>query len=406
MSDTQRDLDQLLQQRPWLAPVPQQLQQAYRSKRQEEFSRLVRLWSPMLPIGFIAFQAFTLVFYTAELHGQDLSWLLKSECLNIGLLSGGLLAAHQARWRLSFDRWIPWVFGLITAVKVATGFLLHSPVLAVNQVYVTLMVLMIGMLGLQLPIRSAIRGCVLGGLPFLALPWVSDIHYGLLFLGHYLLTATVAVFVVAVREDKDRMMFLQSMRFQQERQEVQRLNAELADMARKDALTGLSNRRVFDEALRAEWDRARRNRASLALLMIDVDHFKRYNDHYGHPAGDQCLAHIASAIGSVVRRPGDLAARYGGEEFVVLLPGTQEAGAGEMASRLIDRVDALRLPHEASLTAPFVTVSVGVSVCVPQGALTGQTLTDMADAALYEAKAAGRHTMRVRPWLPSDTHVK
>ena len=190
-ADTQNDLDRLLQQ-------------AYRSKRQEEFGRLVRLWSPLLPIGFIAFQAFTLVFYTAGL-------------------------------------------------------------LAVNQVYITLMVLLIGMLGLQLSIRAGIRGCLLGAVPFLTLPWISDIHYGLLFLGHYLLTVTVALFVVAVREDKDRMMFLQSMRFQQERQEVQRLNAELADMARKDVLTGLANRRVFDEAARAEWDRARRNRASMAL---------------------------------------------------------------------------------------------------------------------------------------------
>lgn len=402
MSDTQTDLDQLLQERAWLAPVPDHLQQAYRSNRLEEFSRLVRLWSPMLPIGFIAFQAFTLVFYTAELHGQDLSWLLKSECLNISLLSGGLLAAHQPRWRLSFDRWIPWVFGLITAVKVVTGFLLHSPVLAVNQVYVTLMVLMIGMLGLQLPIRSAIRGCVLGGLPFLALPWVSDIHYGLLFLGHYLLTATVAVFVVAVREDKDRMMFLQSMRFQQERQEVQRLNAELAEMARKDALTGLANRRVFDESLRAEWDRARRNRASLALLMIDVDHFKRFNDRYGHPAGDRCLAEVAAAIASVVRRPGDVAARYGGEEFVILLPDTEASGAAELARRVIDQVDAAGMAHEDSPTAANVTVSVGVSHCLPHGSATAQGLTDAADEALYEAKSTGRHRFVCHEWRALD----
>jgi diguanylate cyclase (GGDEF)-like protein len=254
-----------------------------------------------------------------------------------------------------------------------------------------LMVLMIGMLGLQLPIRAAIRGCVLGALPFVALPWIADIHYGLLFLGHYLLTVTVAVFVVAVREDKDRMMFLQSMRLQQERQEVQRLNAELAELARKDALTGLANRRVFDEALRAEWDRARRNRTSLALLMIDVDHFKRFNDRYGHPAGDRCLAEVASAIAGVVRRPGDVAARYGGEEFVILLPDTDAVGAGELARRVIDQVDAARMAHEDSPTAANVTVSVGVSHCLPHGAATAQGLTDTADAALYEAKSAGRH---------------
>lgn len=391
MADTQDELDQLLEQRPWLAPIPAPLQSAYRSKRLAEFNRLVRLWSPMLPICFIGFQVFTLVFYTAELHGPDLSLTLKSGALDIGLLGGGLLASHQARFRPSFDRWIPWVFGLITAVKVCTGFMLHSPVLAINQVYITLMVLVIGMLALQLPLRACLRGCLIGGLPFLAMPWVADIRYGLLFLGHYVLTSTVAMFVVAVREDKDRMMFLQSMRFQQERQEVQRLNAELADMARKDALTGLANRRVFDEALRAEWDRARRNRTSLALLMIDVDHFKRFNDRYGHPAGDRCLAEVAAALTRVVRRPGDVAARYGGEEFVILLPDTDASGACELARRVIEQVDAAGMAHEDSPTSAHVTVSVGVSHSLPHGMVSAQGLTDAADGALYEAKSAGRH---------------
>ena len=391
MSDAQQEIDKLLKQRPWLAPIPTPLQAAYRGKRQDEFARLVSLWSPMLPIGFIAFQAFTLVFYTAELHGHDLALLLKSEGLGIALLTAGLVAAHRVRTRLAFDRWIPWVFGLITAVKVCAGFMLHSPVLAVNQVYITLMVLLIGMLGLQLSIRAGLRGCMLGAVPFVALPWLSDVHYGLLFLGHYVLTVTVALFVVAVREDKDRMMFLQSMRLQQERQEVQRLNTELAEMARKDVLTGLANRRVFDEALRAEWDRARRNRTSLSLLMIDVDHFKRFNDRYGHPAGDRCLAEVAAAIASVVRRPGDVAARYGGEEFVILLPDTEADGACALARRVIDRVDAARMPHEDSPTAACVSVSVGVSACLPHGAATAQGLTDTADGALYEAKSGGRH---------------
>lgn len=402
MADTQNDLDQLLQQRPWLAPVPEHLQQAYRSKRQEEFARLVRLWSPLLPMCFIGFQAFTLVFYTALLQGADLALLLKSGVVDIGLLAGGLMAAHQSRWRGSFDRWIPWVFGLITALKVIVGFMLHSSVLAINQVYITLMVLVIGMLALQLPLRSAVRGCSIGAAPFLALPWIIDIRYGLLFLGHYLLTALVAVFVVAVREDKDRMMFLQSMRFQQERQEVQRLNAELAEMARKDALTGLANRRVFDESLRAEWDRARRNRTSLALLMIDVDHFKRFNDRYGHPAGDRCLTEVAAAIASVVRRPGDVAARYGGEEFVILLPDTEASGAAELARRVIEQVDAAGMAHEDSPTAANVTVSVGVSFCLPHGSATAQGLTDAADEALYEAKSTGRHRFVCHEWRALD----
>lgn len=396
MGDLRNDFDQLLQQRRWLDPIPAELQQAYRAQRLEEFNRLVRLWGPLLPISFIAFQAFTLVFYTSELHGPDLSLLLWTEGVTGAVLMLGLAVAHQPAWRPSYERWIPWALGLILSVKVVAGFQLASTLLAINQVYITLLVVLIGTLSLQLPMWACVKGCVLGGLPFLALPWISKLHYGLLFFGHYLLTAAVVMFVVAMREDKDRMMFLQSMRFNRERQEVQRLNVELADLARKDGLTGLANRRVFDEALQGEWDRARRQRASLALLMIDVDHFKRYNDRYGHPAGDHCLSEIAAAIGGVVRRPGDLAARYGGEEFVILLPGTNDDGACELAARLMDKVDALRLPHEASLTAPFVTVSIGVAVCVPLGAMNAQSLTDAADAALYDAKAAGRHTVHCR----------
>ena len=396
MTSSQHDLDQLLTQRRWLDPIPEGLRLAYRQQRLEEFSRVVRLWAPLLPLSVIGFQAFTLIFYTAELHGVDLWMLLFSEGSNLALILVGLLMASKATWRESFDQWVPWLFGPIAAAKVVAGFLIRSPVLATNQVYITLMVLLIGLLALQLPLRACLKGCLLGAVPFVALPWVPDLRYGLLFFGHYLLTASVAMFLVALREDKDRLMFLQSVQLRKEQQEVQRLNIELAELARQDALTGLANRRVFDEALRNEWDRARRYRASLALLMIDVDHFKRYNDHYGHPAGDHCLAEIARAIGGVVRRPGDVAARYGGEEFVILLPGTDEAGAGELACRLIDRVDALRLVHEASPTAPFVTVSVGVAVCLPVGSATGQALTDAADAALYEAKAAGRHTARSR----------
>jgi diguanylate cyclase (GGDEF)-like protein len=380
-----------------LTPIPPELQSAYRAHRLAEFERLVKLWSPLLPISFMVFQAFTFIFYMGELKGPDLPVLLKSEGLCLALAATGLLLAHTDRCRPSFDRWVPWMFGLITAIKVTAGFLFHSQVLALNQVYITLLVLLIGTLGLQLSIRAAVRGGALGALPFLALPWVSNISFALLFLGHYALTWCVVVFVVAVRDDKERMMFLRAQRYQRERQEVQRLNAELAVLARRDGLTGLANRRVFDESLKAEWDRARRQRTSLALLMVDVDHFKRYNDRYGHPAGDRCLSDIAAVLARLVRRPGDVAARYGGEEFVLLLPETDLAGACALAERLIEQVDALHIPHEDSPTAANVTVSVGVSVGVPWGALTGRSLLDAGDMALYEAKSTGRHGLAAVP---------
>ncbi|MBW8846284.1 MAG: diguanylate cyclase [Burkholderiales bacterium] len=173
----------------------------------------------------------------------------------------------------------------------------------------------------------------------------------------------------------------------------------LADALRASALTdgmtGLANRRRFDQDLRVECERARRSHESLALLLVDVDHFKRYNDRYGHVAGDACLRQIGAAIRACIRRPADLAARYGGEEFAVLLPQTDAAGASAMAQRIVDAVTALALPHADSPLGGACSVSVGWAAARPdQDAAVvdshGEALVEMADRRLYLAKAAGR----------------
>jgi len=173
---------------------------------------------------------------------------------------------------------------------------------------------------------------------------------------------------------------------------IKRLTDELRRLASVDALTGVANRRSFDEALEREWQRALRDGEPLALLMVDVDHFKKYNDHYGHPAGDACLQSVARAIAQATQRPGDMAARYGGEEFTLLLPRTTLVGAEHIAQRLQEAVAALALAHAASPTRPTVSVSVGVSARVP-GSPPGVTPADLvasADQMLYQAKAGGR----------------
>jgi diguanylate cyclase (GGDEF)-like protein len=200
----------------------------------------------------------------------------------------------------------------------------------------------------------------------------------------------VSVFVAWVLERQERVSFLKSVLLAHESQERERLNRELENIARRDALTGLANRRCFDETLVREWERSQRAARELALLFIDVDHFKRYNDTYGHSAGDACLAEVAGAIARSLGRPADLASRYGGEEFVVLLPDTDVAGAREVAERIREDVDALRLAHAASPTADHVTVSIGLTACIPRTGLA-QALVDAADSALYAAKHAGRH---------------
>jgi len=171
----------------------------------------------------------------------------------------------------------------------------------------------------------------------------------------------------------------------------------LERLALLDGLTGIANRRRFDETLVDEWKRAERSGEALALIMLDIDHFKLFNDHYGHGAGDDCLRRVAAVMQEEICRPGDLAARYGGEEFVALLPATEGEGARAVAGRLRARIEALHLPHSQSPTSTWVTASLGVASCRPQRDRLPQTLTELADRMLYQAKAAGRNRLILAP---------
>ncbi len=190
---------------------------------------------------------------------------------------------------------------------------------------------------------------------------------------------------------------------------VKQMADALRSAAYIDGLTGVANRRQFDAALERESARARRARAALSLLMIDIDMFKKYNDHYGHQAGDRCLIAVAQALRAEVHRPADLVARYGGEEFVVLLPDTDAEGACFLARQLLRTIEALNISHEASLVAGCVTLSIGVSTSPAlddggspadsrlgglQTPAAGADLLAAADQALYRAKEGGRRQAR------------
>jgi diguanylate cyclase (GGDEF)-like protein len=164
----------------------------------------------------------------------------------------------------------------------------------------------------------------------------------------------------------------------------------LRGLAYIDGLTGLGNRRGFDERLRTEWQRAQRAGQWMALALIDVDHFKRFNDRHGHQAGDDCLRSIAAALDGAALRPGDAVARYGGEEFAAILPETPPDGAQAVAERLGDQVRSLALPHGDPSAGPVVTVSIGLVVARGRDGLTVPELLAAADRELYRAKAAGR----------------
>lgn len=173
-------------------------------------------------------------------------------------------------------------------------------------------------------------------------------------------------------------------------QELESANRRLASMAWKDGLTGLGNRRRFDQVLADSWEQCRLESAPLSVVMADVDHFKRYNDQYGHQEGDHCLTLVAGAIAGCLRREQDCAARYGGEEFALVLPGIGAAAAREVAERIRQQIQQLALPHAGSPLA-VITVSLGVATCTPTSAGRPEDLVNAADRALYTGKAEGRN---------------
>ena len=174
-------------------------------------------------------------------------------------------------------------------------------------------------------------------------------------------------------------------------EELYEANRELNSLIERDALTGLVNRRGFDRVLHEQIRLARRESKPLTLMMCDIDFFKQYNDNLGHPEGDKCLQAVANMLARTCQRPGDLACRLGGEEFALILPNTPRSGAMMFARALTELLASGKLPHPASPVSPYVTVSGGITTCVPDESTTSMGMVTRADEALYAAKALGRN---------------
>jgi diguanylate cyclase (GGDEF)-like protein len=258
---------------------------------------------------------------------------------------------------------------------------------------ITLIVLF-GNIVLNLRFRSAVITSVLmiAGYAFV-LNRIGLLPYEVRFSNWLLSFAAVAISLVAnFRMDQDqRRAYLARVREQERNAELSHAVELLAKLSSEDALTRIANRREFERRFAIEWGRARRERLPLALIMIDIDRFKNYNDHYGHPAGDDCLQRVAAALQAIPKRPADLVARYGGEEFVVLLPATALEEAAMIAERLRQAVADLQIPHATSRVAPGVTASLGVAAGMPLELHEPAELMEAADAALYRAKENGRN---------------
>jgi diguanylate cyclase (GGDEF)-like protein len=206
----------------------------------------------------------------------------------------------------------------------------------------------------------------------------------------------VGVFIELFRhkealEEKTRELDRRLVELEELQQQLEEKNEQLLLLSTTDGLTGLDNRRHFDQVFADEWGRGLRNRQPLSLLFVDIDNFKAFNDNYGHSTGDLCLQRVAKTLFSNVKRGVDKVARIGGEEFAIILPNTDMPGAKLVAERVRKSISELQIPHTGSATTDHVTISLGVSSTVPTAEFNVNDLFEAADVALYKAKEAGRN---------------
>lgn len=191
----------------------------------------------------------------------------------------------------------------------------------------------------------------------------------------------------------------------QAEEELVRLQVELERLSLTDGLTGISNRRLFDQQLEIEWNDSRRTHKPLSLIILDIDYFKQYNDHYGHVGGDECLKSLAGVLKTVARRPRDVVARFGGEEFTLLLPETDQATARRLAEACVEGIARLRIPHEKSSVSQFVTASIGVETTMASAQSNPRHFVEEVDRMLYAAKQNGRNRI-VAATLPESSCIQ
>ena len=258
----------------------------------------------------------------------------------------------------------------------------------------------------QVVLVFVLGGMVAGAVPLLssvgrsywcfAIPVVAPISLRMLAVGdsiHLIMGLMIAIFGVAMLATSAQVhrVFSDSERLRRELLSSIELGHALENLVRLDSLTGIPNRRLFEEELGKEWGRSERDSEPLSIIIADIDHFKEYNDLYGHPAGDSCLTRVAQAMHGALSRPGDLVARLGGEEFAFLLPQTDLRGAISVAEQVRDRILALNLAHEATEVAKQVTLSFGVASSDSDSISSAAELVRAADVALYGAKRRGRN---------------
>lgn len=380
-------IERLLRRRGLGLRFPARLESRFRRKRDENAAALFRasvVYIGMLYAG-MGLLAVTLIGIS------DLGvWPLTFSTFGLLLLAG---------WMLSFTRTFHCYYQRSTAVLAATAVavaVIH-PSLVGSEAMRTLVhigtvyVMVVVYLALNLRFAYAMAAGWGGGLLGICVQMLAGVELDWdLLVPTYGGSSFLGMLMCYRDERYARRVFLQSRLLEQEKKHIQRLADRLEKLSLVDSLTGLANRRYFDQVFAREWRRCRREHRPMALMFVDVDFFKPYNDFYGHQQGDECLRELAQVIGDHAARAGDLAARYGGEEFVLLYPNLERDEARQLAERILEGMRERGIPHARSQASDVVTVSIGVAVLDMERDREQDDLMRRADEALYRAKQGGR----------------
>lgn len=364
---------------------PKPLERAYRSDARDRASLAFRHRALLILIIYLLLSSGIYILLPTEERWRWFAWF---GWVGVIIIATGLLSHLE-----HFNRHFYWHTGTGSLLAVAFSVAMTSVVQneAANQLthaavmYSVIIVYAIVGLSLRVATVAAWCGGILGAV--LATVIGEGINWDLIhrtYTGSSLLGMVICYLI----EQADRRSWLQSLLLSRLYEQTSRHARKVEMLSRHDPLTGLANRRELDFFLKHHWRHAKRERQPLAALMVDIDHFKDYNDHCGHIKGDECLQGIAEILGALAKRPGDLAVRYGGEEFLVLLSNTDTKGADKVAQKLLAQVRSQAIPHPR--TGSSLTISVGVAALIPTADLTPDSLLNLADAALYEAKDRGR----------------
>lgn len=297
---------------------------------------------------------------------------------------------EYARWQMHFF-WLT----LLTGIAWGAGaILIGSTMDAVGHVFI--LMILVGVSGGAIPMLGMHQKIMLAFQLPMVIPyvlWMAPSFHGRGLLLVFVVMLYLLTIVFAMRRLETSVSETLTMRYrlEQRTEQLQDANIKLEHLVQIDSLTQLYNRRHFEYEMEKEWKKARRDEQSLALLVIDIDYFKLYNDTYGHAAGDECLRDVARLLGQSLHRPGDLLARIGGEEFVALLPGSERDGAMMVAQTMQTILQQAQIIHATSPVSDYVTVSIGICLTVPEVDDTSLGLFQAADKALYRAKTKGRN---------------